>query len=444
MAPTYCYLYRMNGDMGKEVGNNGVVAPGLRPQLHLYDAVATGLAAILGAGIFAVIAPAAGLAGPAILVSLLIAAAVAFCNAMSSVQLARVLPRTGGTYRFANQMLGPWWGFIAGWMFVAANSIGPGVIAIAFGGYAHAAEPAIDARVAAVVMAVAICTINASGIRRSTRATDVMVVLSVLSLLGVIVLGLPHASAGNLTPFAPHGVLGIFRATGLLFFAYTGYSRIATLVEEVHNPRRTIPIASATALGTATILYLLVAVTALAVVGASTLSHSSSPLRTTLLVAGIAAGPAIVVAGALITTFNEGLSDLLGVSRVVWAMAQCGDLPAKLGETTDAANPWVSVVFVGGISILVAAFAPFTASVAISSFGTLLYYSITNASALKLKPEDRMFPPWLSILGLIGCVVLALTLVPTDVAIGAAVAAVGLLSRFVRQRMITNPPAAVS
>src|SRR5579872_3688021 len=144
----------------------------LKPQLHLYDAVATGLAAILGAGIFAVIAPAAKLAGPALLVSLLIAAVVAFCNAMSSAQLARVLPRTGGTYQFGKMMLGPWWGFMAGWMFIAANSLGPGVIAIAFGSYVHSVWAAADPRVAAVAMAVAITVLNAAGIKRSEEHTS--------------------------------------------------------------------------------------------------------------------------------------------------------------------------------------------------------------------------------------------------------------------------------
>ena len=110
----------------------------LRPQLGMFDAVATGLAAILGAGIFAVIAPAAAIAGPALLVSLVIAAFVAFCNALSSAQLAAVFPRSGGTYEFGRHTLGPWWGYAAGWMFLTANTVGPGVIALAFGGYLHA------------------------------------------------------------------------------------------------------------------------------------------------------------------------------------------------------------------------------------------------------------------------------------------------------------------
>ncbi len=198
--------------------------PTLKPQLHFFDAVATGLAAILGAGIFAVIAPAAGIAGPALLISLLIAAFVAFCNAISSAQMAAVFPRTGGTYEFGRRLLGDWWGYSAGWMFLTANTVGPGVTALAFGEYVNAIAGAVPARTAAVLAALVMTTINAVGIRRSVRITDVVVVLSVLSLLAFVVIGLPHAKIPmNLTPFAPGGAGGILNATALLFFAYTGY-----------------------------------------------------------------------------------------------------------------------------------------------------------------------------------------------------------------------------
>ncbi len=401
----------------------------------MFDAVAVGLAAILGAGIFAVIAPAAGIAGSALLVSLGIAAFVALCNALSSAQLAAVLPRTGGTYEFGRRMLGPWWGFGAGWMFIVANTVGPGVIALAFGGYLHAVVGAVPARDAAVFAVLAMTAINAAGIRRSVRITDVAVVLSIFSLLTVVLIGLPHASLVNLSPFAPDGVGGVLEATGLLFFAYTGYSRIATLVEEVKNPARTIPRATVTALGAATIIYLAVAFTALTVLGSGRLSTSASPLSDTMMVVGSGVGIAIVAAGALLTTFNEGLSDLLGVSRVTFAMGRGTDLPPGLSVMGAAKNPWRSVVVVGVIAMVVAAFAPFEAAVAVSSFGTLLYYSVTNISALKLKSGQRMFPALLSVAGLVGCVGLAFSLAPEEVAIGLCVLAVGLVYRFARLRL---------
>jgi len=404
----------------------------LRPQLRMFDAVATGLAAILGAGIFAVIAPAANIAGPALLVSFAIGAFVALCNALSSAQLSAVFPRSGGTYEFGRRTLGPWWGFSAGWMFLVANTVGPGAIALAFGGYLNAAVGVVPARTAAVVAALAMTMLNAGGIRRSVRVTDVIVVLSILSLLAVVVIGLPSARVSNLTPFAPNGVAGILQATGLLFFAYTGYSRIATLVEEVHNPRQTIPRATVIALGTATLLYLLVATTALTVLGVPRLSQSPSPLEDTMVVVGSGVGMTIIAAGALLTTFNEGLSDLLGVSRVAFAMGRESDLPAGLARLGAGQNPWRSVLFVGVISILVAAFAPFYVAVAVSSFGTLLYYCVANLSALRLPKQQRTFPRWLAVAGLIGCAGLAFALAPQEVGIGLAILLSGIAFRSLR------------
>jgi basic amino acid/polyamine antiporter, APA family len=411
----------------------------LRPQLKMFDAIATGLAAILGAGIFAVIAPAAGIAGPALIVSLCIAAFVALCNALSSAQLAAVLPRTGGTYEFGRRMMGPWWGYSAGWMFLVANTVGPGVIALAFGGYLHAVWGDVPVRVAAVLAALAMTGLNAAGIRRSVRVTDVVVVLSIFSLLALVLIGLPAGKASNLTPFAPHGAAGVLQATALLFFAYTGYSRIATLVEEVHDPRHTIPRATVAALGTATVLYLLVAVTVVSVLGAARLSQSASPLSETMMAVGSGVGVAIIAAGALLTTFNEGLSDLLGVSRVAFAMGRQADLPRGLARLGKEQNPWRSVVVVGVVAMVVAALAPFGIAVAVSSFGTLLYYSVTNLSALRLKREQRMFPRALAAAGLVGCVGLAFALAPEDIAIGLTLLAVGAAFRLSRLSVAAKP-----
>jgi APA family basic amino acid/polyamine antiporter len=395
----------------------------------MFDAVATGLAAILGAGIFAVIAPAAAVAGPAILVSLLIAAFVAFCNAISSAQLAAVHPRTGGTYEFGRRMMGPWWGFSAGWMFLAANTFGPGVIALAFGAYLHAVLLGVPARGAAVLAALAMTALNASGIRRSVRVTDVVVVISIISLLSVLVICLPEGRTSALTPFAPGGVSGTLQATALLFFAYTGYSRIATLVEEVRNPRRTIPRATVIALGTATLLYLGVALAVLTVLGAVGVSQSSSPLQSAMAAVGSGVGVAIVIAGALLTTFNEGLSDLLGISRVTFAMARQSDLPNGIGRLGGEQNPWRSVLLVGAVAVLVAGFAPFGTAVAVSSFGTLLYYSVTNLSSLRLTRDQRSFPRVLALAGLVGCLGLAFSLSLQDVALGLGILVAGIIYR---------------
>jgi len=239
-------------------------------------------------------------------------------------------------------------------------------------------------------------------------------------------------------PFAPGGIIGILQATGLLFFAYTGYSRIATLVEEVRNPKRVIPRASVLALTSVFILYLFVAGTAIAVLGASGVAGSTSqfsPLATMMMVVGSGFGVALVAGGALLTTFNEALSDLLGVSRVAFAMSRENDLPQGLAKLGEAKNPWRSVIFVGAISLAVAAFAPFESAVAISSFGILLYYFITNISVLKLTSSQRRFPRALAVAGLIGCLALAFALPIEYVLFGLAILALGLAYRILHVRL---------
>jgi basic amino acid/polyamine antiporter, APA family len=336
------------------------------------------------------------------------------------------------------QVLGPWWGYLAGWMFLVANTIGPGVIALAFGDYVHGAFSTIPARLAAILAALTVTAINAAGIRRSVHVTDVVVILSISSLAAFVILGLPHGNPANFVSFAPSGFTGILRATGLIFFAYTGYSRIATLVEEVRNPRRTIPRATVLALGSATFLYLFVVGTAIAVLGATKLSQSSSPLAATLLALGSGIGPVIVAAGALLTTFNEALSDLLGVSRVAFAMGRAGDLPKRLAYLGPGKNPWPSVLFVGLIATLVSSFSPFESAVTVSSFGTLFYYSVTNLSALRLKPNQRFYPRGLAIVGLVGCIGLSIALPTQDIGIGVAIALAGIALRLVRVKIISH------
>jgi basic amino acid/polyamine antiporter, APA family len=188
--------------------------------------------------------------------------------------------------------------------------------------------------------------------------------------------------------------------------------------------------------------------TAIAVLGATGVANSTSPLEAMMIAVGSGLGVAIVAGGALLTTFNEGLSDLLGVSRVAFAMGRENDLPRGLARLGADQNPWRSVLFVGVISILVATFAPLEASIAVSSFGTLLYYSITNISALKLPARQRSFPRALALIGLIGCLGLALALPPQDIIIGLLILIIGLLFHAVwlriqqreleKQKILTN------
>jgi APA family basic amino acid/polyamine antiporter len=320
-------------------------------------------------------------------------------------------------------------------MFIAANTAGVAAIAQAFGGYLHALLPGLPAALAAILALAAVTAINALGIKRSVGITNVIVVLEVLALLAVIALGLHGARLANLRPFAPAGLGGVLRAAGLLFFAYTGYARIATLVEEVRDPVRSIPRAIVAALATAMLLYVGVSLVVVGVLGPVATARSGSPLAAAMLAAGSGVGLVIVTAGALLTTFNEDLSDSLGVSRVVFAMARGGDLPAPLMRLTRHANPVTAVILTGVVAAALTLIVPFGTQVAISSFATLLYYALTNFAGVYLPAELRRYPRTLALAGLVCCLALAFALAPLDWAAGLGVLAVGLLYRLVRLRL---------
>jgi basic amino acid/polyamine antiporter, APA family len=246
----------------------------LRRDLGLVAAIGVGLGAIIGAGIFVVTGVAAGVAGPAFLIGLLIAGIVAAFNALSSAQLAATYPQSGGTYEYGYRILHPWLGFAAGWMFLASKLAAGGTVALGFAGYLNALFPAIPERPAAVTAILLLTLVNYYGVRKSGHINTAIVAVSVLSLLAFVIIGLPTFQTANFQPFAPAGIGGILQSAALLFFAYTGYARLATLGEEVSQPKKTIPRAIILALGISAVLYVAVALVAVGNVGADAMSAS--------------------------------------------------------------------------------------------------------------------------------------------------------------------------
>src|SRR5690554_2105139 len=204
---------------------------GLRRDLGLIDAVGIGLGAVIGAGIFVVTGVAAGVAGPAFVLGLVLAGVAATCNALSSAELAATYPQSGGTYEYGYRVLHPWFGFAAGWMFLASKLAAGGTVAIGFGGYFAALVPGVAPRVAAVAAVVLLVLANYFGIRKAGRLNTVVVAVTLLALVYFVIAGLPSFSLANFEPFAPRGTRGVLEAAALLFFAYTGYARVATLGE---------------------------------------------------------------------------------------------------------------------------------------------------------------------------------------------------------------------
>ncbi|MFF3066856.1 APC family permease [Kitasatospora sp. NPDC057936] len=397
---------------------------GLGRRLGTFDAVVIGLGSMIGAGIFAALAPAAGAAGSGLLPGLALAAVVAYCNATSSARLAARYPQSGGTYVYGRERLGEFWGYLAGWGFVVGKTASCAAMALTVGGYVWPGQE----RAVAAAAVVALTAVNYGGVQKSawfTRAV-VAVVLAVLAAVVVAALTSGDADAARLGFGADASFHGVVQAAGLLFFAFAGYARIATLGEEVRDPARTIPRAIPLALGITLVVYALVAAAVLAVLGPERLAAAGAPLSEAVRAAGAAWLAPVVRAGAAVAALGSLLALILGVSRTTLAMARDRHLPHALAAVHPRFRvPHRAELAVGAVVAAVAATADLRGAIGFSSFGVLAYYAIANASAWTLTRAEGRPPRAVPVVGLAGCLVLAFALPPSSVAAGAAVLAVG-------------------
>lgn len=411
----------------------------LRRDLGLWDAVAVGLGAIVGAGIFVVIGVAAGLAGSAFLAGLMIAGGVAACNALSSAELAARYPTSGGTYEYGYELVHPWAGFAAGWMFLASKLAAGATVALGFGSYLNALAPAISP-VGAGLGAVALLTAaNVFGIRKVGKLNLAIVAVTVGSLIFFVATGAGSVSAANFQPFVPGGPGTIVQAAALMFFSYTGYARLATLAEEVREPERTIPRAIVISLGIAIVLYLAVGIVAVGSVGAEVLAGAKAPLdRATFAFSTPWAG-VVVAVGAAAAMLGVLLSQILGISRMMLAMARRGDLPRPLESVqTPHQIPLRAVLLTGSILLAIAALGTLERIVAAAAFTILLYYAVANVAALKLPAGSKRYPRWVAWIGLLSCLALSASLEAGTVASGLGLLAVGFMFRAAIRRFATR------
>ncbi|GGX66034.1 APC family permease [Streptomyces anandii] len=407
-----------------------VPGPQLRRALGVGDAVVVGLGSMVGAGIFAALGPAARAAGPGLLLGLAVAAVVAYCNATSSARLAARYPASGGTYVYGRERLGVFWGYLAGWAFVVGKTASCAAMALTVGAYVWPGQ----AHAVAVAAVVALTAVNYGGIQKSAWLTRVIVavVLAVLASVVVVCLGSDASAAGRLAVSGSAGAGGVLQAAGLLFFAFAGYARIATLGEEVRDPVRTIPRAIPIALGIALVVYAGVSVAVLSVLGARGLGAATAPLADAVRAAGAPALVPVVRAGAAVAALGSLLALILGVSRTTLAMARDHHLPGALAVVHPRFQvPHRAELAVGAVVAVLAATVDVRGAIGFSSFGVLAYYAVANASAWTLDPAPvrRAVPA----VGLIGCVTLAFALPWVSVAVGAGVLALGVGAYGVRR-----------
>jgi len=405
----------------------------LARRLGLFDAVVIGLGSMIGAGVFAAVGPAAAAAGGGLLIGLAIAAAVAYCNATSSARLAAVYPQSGGTYVYGRERLGPFWGYLAGWGFVVGKTASCAAMALTFGAYAYPERQ----RPLAVAAVVAITAVNYTGVRKTALLTRVVVavVLSALTAVVVGALGGGQSATSHLGSLTAGGWGGILQSAGLLFFAFAGYARIATLGEEVIAPERTIPRAIPIALGITLVVYATVAASALLAAGPETLASSPAPLAAAVRAGSLDALSPAVRIGGTVAALGVLLSLIVGVSRTAFAMAANRDLPRWLAAVHPTHKvPHRAELTAGAVVAALVLVADLRGAVGFSSFAVLTYYAIANASAWTLPAAQRRWPRALAAAGGAGCALLAFTLPTSSVVTGAAVLAVGALGWLVRSR----------
>jgi len=378
----------------------------LKPTLGLFDATAISVGAVIGAGIFVVTGIAAGFAGSALVVSMIVAAIISLFTASSFAELTAWRPLEGSIYEYTYQLISPFAGFLTGWMWILSNTFTGAAVSLGFAYNITVLYPVLPANWIAAVICIAFTTLNFFGIRQSALLNNFLVAAKLLILAFFIILGSAHINRANFAAFAPFET-GVLYGACYIFFAYGGFARVAVIAEEVRDAKRNIPRAILLSLAISTIVYVLVGVVAVGLAGATRLSGSNSPLTEAIGTTGNAAAVYIVSAGGLLATASVLLTSILGVSRMTYAMARRKDLPQALSKLHSKHNtPYYSVWIIGALTSLLVLFIDLTKVVAISTLALLFYYTMANVSALRLRTQKRLYPRFAPALGAITCLAL--------------------------------------
>ena len=396
----------------------------LHRTIRVPGAIMMGLGSILGTGLFVSLAIATQIAGNGIIIAIVIAGILAAFNGLSSAQLAANFPVSGGTYEYGYRVLGSYWGFSAGWMFLLAKTASAATAALGCAGYIFylfgiSSLPWLYVGSGLVILLV-ITSLVSGGIHRSNVANMAIVSLTLFGLLALVAggtfrEGFPVQPLVDSFPgFSGKSVL---YASALMFVAYTGYGRIATLGEEVVDPARTIPRAIILSMVIIIIIYMAVALTAIHVLGpqafGNTVDGEAAPLMVVARALAIPGLGTLIAVAAITAMLGVLLNLILGISRVMFGMARRSDLPVFLSSVNPKTkSPAATVWATGGlIGILI-----LTGDVALtwsfSAFTVLIYYAITNLAALLLPAEKKRYPAWIPAAGLAGCLFLAFWIDP--------------------------------
>jgi APA family basic amino acid/polyamine antiporter len=400
---------------------------GLKREIGLFGATALGIGAIIGSGIFIVTGIVAGMAGPAMIISVLIAGFIALFSALSVAELSAYLPEEGGTYAYAKKLISPFAGFIAGWIWVFSNIFVGAAVSLGFAHYFVTLFPAVPVKGIAVIVCLIFIIINSIGLKESTILNNILVSFKVLILLFFIAFGLGFFKSTNLTPFAPAGISGILSGAALIFFAYTGFARVTLMAEEVKDPEITIPRSIYLALAISTVLYICVSVIAVGLVGTSALSQSGSPLADAIRITGSPPAVLLISLGAMIATASVLLTTIMGISRILFAMSRKGDLPVFLNRIHPHFNtPHYAIWISGACMIAAILLVDLSLVVAVSTFAMLVFYLIADIAAFRIPSDRKQYPRIVPVIGAVSCVALIGFLTTNSWIIGCIGLAIGV------------------
>jgi basic amino acid/polyamine antiporter, APA family len=412
--------------------------PALERRLGTSDAMVIGLGSMIGAGVFSAFGPAARAAGAGLLIGLVLAAVIAYCNATASAQLAAVYPTSGGTYIYGRERLGPWWGFLAGWGFVIGKTASCAAMALTFASYAipGPGTPQWLQRIAAIAAVVALSALNYRGVTKTAVLARILVACTLIALTAFVVgIALAKPSQLSLGVWPTASLYGVLQSAGLLFFAFAGYARIATMGEEVRDPARTIPRAITLALVIAVAVYLVVGVAALLAAGPDRLAHATAPLTEAVRAVGATALVPVLAAGGALASLGALLALIAGLGRTTLAMARNRDLPSWLAAVHPRHRvPHHAEIALGVVVCVLVATVDLRGVIGFSSFGVLIYYAIANAAAYTL-PEAGRWARVRDVCGVAGCLLLVATLPWQSAVAGLGMFAIGIAGRALRLRL---------
>jgi len=406
----------------------------LRRTLGLFDTVSLSLGAIIGAGIFVITGAASQIAGPSLIISITIAGTIAALTAISVSQLVKAFPKEGGEYEYGYKTLSPFLGFLSGWIWSLNKIVADSVIALGFATYASLFLPFPIQTIAVAIIAI-VTIINYFGIRTTGTLIDLLVIIKISILLFFILLGIFYIKPSNFIPFSPHGMTGILQASAIMFFAYVGFVRPIYVVEEIRKPKENVPKGIFLGLIIAAIIYFIVTFVAVGLVGSNALGSTDSPLASAISITNFPQAVSIITFGAIIATFSVLLGDVLGLSRMIFAMGRRGDYPKWFGHIEKfSQTPRRAVLFTGLVIGVPTLIFNLRSLIQVASFLILVYFAFVNLSAIKLKKNLRRFSI-ISAIGIVCVLSLALSLSFSSILIGFLLIFFGTVYFLVKKRI---------